>query len=298
MNKKEEKLIHNLEVLVKYKNSNELRKKGSDSNLMANHNQIAEQYLIAATKLGDTEAYTDLGVLYNHHFKKPNREKGFEYYLKAARLGDKRAIGLYVRDSAWFDYHKDIDEIMKLAVKYKETSGSSMYAYSLINSKQIDEGIQILEAIKDKDPNILIDLAILDIQALHDEELIIDRLIEFTEFYIYDVLQMYSMNALGDDNWFLHYGIWPSHKNFIMYSILIEILKKAADKGNHLAALTFSFFTFVGICMSEPDLATHKIYFEKAFEGGLPFRHIFTSMFERAEPYEEGRVIHLEEGEN
>jgi hypothetical protein len=39
-----------------------------------------------------------------------------------------------------------------------------MYAYSLINSNQIDEGIQILEAIKDKDPNILIDLAILNLK--------------------------------------------------------------------------------------------------------------------------------------
>jgi TPR repeat protein len=298
MNKKEEDLIHNLEMLVKYKKSNELRKIGSDSSIMANHNKIAEQYLIAAIELGDTEAYTDLGVLYIHHFKKPNREKGFEYYLKASRLGDKRAIGLYVRDSAWFDYHNDIDEIMKLAVQYKETSGSSMYAYSLINSNQIDEGIQILEAIKDKDPNILIDLAILDIQALHDEELIIERLIDFTEFYIYDVLRMYSMNALGDDNWFLHYGIGHNHKNFVMYSILIEALKKAADNGNHLAALTYSFFTFVGICMKEPDLDKYKIYFEKAFEGGLPFRHIFTSMFESAEPYEEGMVIHLEEDED
>lgn len=41
----------------------------------------------------------------------------------------------------------------------------------MANYNQIDEGIQILEAIKDKDPNIFIDPAILHIHALHDEEL-------------------------------------------------------------------------------------------------------------------------------
>lgn len=298
MNKKEEKLIHDLDMLIKYKNGYELRKIGSNSSIMAKYNQIAERYLIAAADLGVTEAYTDLGVLYNHHFKERNREKGFENYLKAARLGDRRAISLYVRDSAWFDYHKDIDETMKLAVQYKETSGSSMYAKSLIESNQIDEGIRILEAIKDKDPNILIDLAILDIQALHDEKIIVDRLIEFMEYWIYDILQLYSMHALGDDDWFIHYQIGIQNKNFAMYKILIDVLKKTADDGNHLASLTYSFFTYVGICMRGPYLDEHINNFEKAFEGELPFRHIFTRMFDNAEPYEEGRVINFEEDED
>lgn len=285
------KLKEDLEKLTSLNDGRSLRGIGSDSSIMANHNLLAEAFLKAACDLGVDEAYTDLGVLYNHHFEVPNREKGFENYLIAARLGDKRAIRLYVRDSAWYNDNKDIDEILDLAIKFNEPSGVSEYAFKLINDGNVEKGMEILETIQYEDPKVLIELAVLDIQESKDVSVILDRLIKFNEFWYKDILEINQVGGLGDDAWFFYYFISEEEPAMEYFRLLPMILKAAANEGNMKAAFAYSVFSFVGICMTESNMEDYKDYLNKAIEGGIENKEeILKNIEEYTDKYEFGII--------
>lgn len=267
--KKAKELKADLEILTSEKNGDKLRQIGSDSNVMAEHNLISEAYLKAACKFGSKDAFTDLGILYNHHFEILNHQKGFKNYLIAAKLGDRRAIRLSIRDSYWFNYNKGYEEIVQLGVQFKEPSAVSEYAKILADEGKIIEAISVLEAIQYVNPKILIEMAVIKLQNQYDEKEIIEDLIKFSEHWYKYILEFYTMMGLGDDGRFPYYCMDMQNKENIVYENLSTILKKEADSGNISASFSYSLFAFVGICLEKNNFGEYEYYMNKALIGGL-----------------------------
>ena len=263
------KLKEDLIKLIEEKNADELRKIGCDSNVMSRHNLIAEAYLKAACRFGNKEAYTDLGVLYHHHFEMPDHKKGFKKYLIAAKLGDRRAISLYIRDMYWFQYDKDYDEIIQLAVKFKEPSGVSEYAYRLLIDGKITEAVSALESIQYENPKILIEIADIKLRNQYDEDEIIEDLIKFSENWYGCMVEMHEIEEEGDDEWFPYYCMDMQNQRNLDYDILSTILKREADNANIRASFAYSLFALVGICLETNNFAEYEHYMNKALNGGL-----------------------------
>lgn len=264
-----------LKDLIQRGEGEALKKVGCDSELMANHNIISEAFLEAAVEFGISEAHTDLGVLYLHHFEIIKRETGFHQYLIAARQGDSRAVRLYFRDSSWFDFNQYDDEMIQIGLRLNVIIAYKCYSNRLHLKGDIKGAIKYKKKIAYRDPEILIDVALLYLYDLEDKKNALKSLIRFGKIWYKYYLDEETYSFEHDDS---YYTIFNVYDDDILK--LSDLVKEEADSGNIEANFVYALFLYLGILLPEKNKILSKKYLEFALAGDIKNKDKIRKLFD------------------